>query len=133
MWVGFCLNTRKRLIVEISYYGYQKEYRPLYKIVLAIFTIALCVKDQHIFIWQSLEILKNFSWSFFKNNWIIAFYLKVLRLKTQHFHIKLPCQKLMLRGIEWGVQNWPFTKNGVLPLKLLFFWNFNFSVRVSYN
>ena len=45
--------------------------------------------------------------------------MKLLRRKTQHFHRKLPCQKLMLRQIEWGVQNGPFPKNGVLPITKL--------------
>ena len=30
----------------------------------------------------------------------------------------------MLRRIEWGVQNGPITKNGVLPVISLFFENF---------
>ena len=30
----------------------------------------------------------------------------------------------MLRRIEWGVQNGPITKNGVLPVTSLFFENF---------
>ena len=50
-----------------------------------------------------------------------VFQLKVLRLKTQHIHIKLPGQKLMLRQIEWGVPNGPITKNGVLPETTSFF------------
>ena len=32
------------------------------------------------------------------------FYLKVLRLKRQHFDTKLPYQKSLLRQIEWEVQ-----------------------------
>ena len=28
-------------------------------------------------------------------------------MEVQHFHTKLPCQKLMLRQIERGVQNGP--------------------------
>ena len=38
----------------------------------------------------------------------------------------------MLRQIEWGVQNGPITKNGVLPVKALFFWNFYFGLSISY-
>ena len=34
------------------------------------------------------------------------------------------CQKPMLRRIEWGVQNGPITKDGVLPVTSLFFENF---------
>ena len=40
----------------------------------------------------------------------------VLRMKAQHSHTKLPCQKPMLRQIEWGVQNKPVRKNGLLSL-----------------
>ena len=38
----------------------------------------------------------------------------------------------MLRQIEWGVQNEPITKNGLLPLTASFFLKFNWSVRISY-
>ena len=48
----------------------------------------------------------------------------MLRLKTKHFHIQLPRQKLLLRQIECDVQNGPITKNGVLPVLLYFFENF---------
>ena len=39
----------------------------------------------------------------------------------------------MIRQIEWGVQNGPITKNGVLPVTKLFFQKFCFSLRTSYN
>ena len=44
----------------------------------------------------------NFKASFLKKkkNWSKAFYLKALRLKTQHFHTKLLCQKPMLTQTE---------------------------------
>ena len=57
----------------------------------------------------------------YSKNWSIVFKLQVLRLKMQHFHTKLPCQKPILRQIEWGVQNGPTTKNGVIPVTTLFF------------
>ena len=57
--------------------------------------------------------------------------MKVLRLKTHHFHTKLLGQKLILRQIEWGAQNGPITKNGVLPPTPLFFSKLNFSIRTS--
>ena len=37
----------------------------------------------------------------------------------------------MLRQIEWGVQNGPITKNGVLPVTILFFRKFCFSLRTT--
>ena len=39
----------------------------------------------------------------------------------QNFYTKLPCEKPILSQIEWGVQNGPTTKNGVLPIPTLFF------------
>ena len=53
-------------------------------------------------------------------------------MKAQHFHTKLPYQKLMLRQIEWGVQNGPITMNGVLPAITSFFRKFYFSLKTSY-
>ena len=60
------------------------------------------------------------------------FELKTLRLKTHHFHTKLPHQKPMIRQIEWWLQNGPIKKNGDLPVTSLFFWKFCFSLRTSY-
>ena len=59
----------------------------------------------------------------------VTFWLKVLRLKVQHFHIKRLCQKPMLRQKEWGVENGPITKNGVFPVTTLFFRKFCSNIR----
>ena len=61
----------------------------------------------------------NFEKNFLKNKNLKKspiFYLKVLRSKTQHFHTKLLCQKLILRQIEWEMHNGPIAENGVLAL-----------------
>ena len=58
--------------------------------------------------------------------------MKPLRLKTNHFHPKLPYQKPILRQIKWWRQNGPIPKKGVLPVTTLFFWKFCFSLRTSY-
>ena len=44
-------------------------------------------------------------------------------MKVQHFHAKLPCRKpnLMLRQIEWVVQNGLITKNWLLRVTTTFF------------
>ena len=60
------------------------------------------------------------------------FSLKSTTIENATFLAKLPCQKAMLRQIEWGVQNGPMTRNGVLPLTTLFFSKFDFSIRISY-
>ena len=56
---------------------------------------------------------------------------------VKHFKIKLPCQKPMLRKIEWetrNAQDGPIIKSGVLPLttSFFFFLELNLSVRVSH-
>ena len=50
----------------------------------------------------------------------------------QHFYTKLLYQKPMLRQIEWGVQNGPITKVGVLQARTSFVRKFCFSLRTSY-
>ena len=67
----------------------------------------------------SLEILNVFI-SFEKLEY--RFQFKILRWKTQRFHTKRPCQKPILRQIEWGmgIQHGPITKCGVC-LNLLYF------------
>ena len=42
-------------------------------------------------------------------------------METPHFHRKLSSQNPVLRQIELRVQNGPVTKNGILPLTTLFF------------
>ena len=88
--------------------------------------------------WHSLEILiifntftlKQLFWktkTFFKRL-EYHFLVKALRLKTQHFHTNLPCQKWMLRHI----QNGRIMKNGVLAVAAAFFWKFCFILRTFY-
>ena len=56
----------------------------------------------------------------FLKTWSTVSQFRVLFMKEQHFHTKPPCQKSMLRQIEWGVQNRPITKNGLSPLTTSF-------------
>ena len=63
----------------------------------------------------------------FLKNWSIVSELKVLQF---HFYKKLPCQKPMLRQIEWEVQNGPIRKNGYFVTDLSF-GKFNFIIRTS--
>ena len=67
--------------------------------------------------------LKQIFWkreTFFKKL-EYCFLVQSTAVETQHFHTKLLYQKPMLRQIEWGPQNGPITKSGVLPLTTLFF------------
>ena len=88
------------------------------------------------------ESFKRFQYSNFETDFLenenllqkteVVFELKALRLKTHHFHTKLPYQRPMLRQIKWWLQNGPIKKKGVLPVTTLFFWKFCFSLRTSY-
>ena len=77
------------------------------------------------------QIFRKTKTFFWKTGVIYRFLVKVLRVKTHHFHEKLPCQKPMFRQIEWGVQNELITKSGVLTVTTLFSWKFCFSLRTS--
>ena len=68
----------------------------------------------------------------FQKAGIPFFSWKHFRLKTHHFHIKLPYQKPVLKQIKWWVQTGPITKNGILPVATQFFWKFCFSLSTSY-
>ena len=115
------------------YWGFSK-----WASVWEIFKMAL----GHVFMWQSVEMLKNVNiltlrQTFRKTKTIFKkldyrFLVESNKNKTHHFHIKLPLQKPMLKQTEWWQQNWPITKNRVLPVTNLFFWKFCFSLRTSY-
>ena len=73
--------------------------------VVGISKIALHSRYQRVFISQSLKILNIFNtltkkWELSSKDWSTYFLLKVVRLKTQHFHTKRLCQKPMLGRIE---------------------------------
>ena len=111
--------------------------------VRGIFKIAVPLRDRHVFMWQSVEILNVLNTltlkqifaktkTFFKEL-EYRFLVESTKIETHHFHTKLPCQKPMLKLIiEWWVQNGSITKNGVLPVITLFFWKFCFGLGTSY-
>ena len=58
--------------------------------------------------------------------------MHTIRLRTHHFPIKMPYQQLMLRQIEWWVQNGPITRNGVFYVTTLFVFKFCFGLPTFY-
>ena len=54
------------------------------------------------------------------------------KIANAKFPRKTACQMPMLRQMEWGVQNRPIAKNGVLPITTLYFWKICFNMRTSY-
>ena len=55
------------------------------------------------------------------------FLLESTKIENVTFPYKTLRQKPVLRQIEWGVQNGPITKNGVLLVTTLYFGKFYFS------
>ena len=79
------------------------------------------LKDRRIFMWQLQKILNIFTalalkqvfWKTksFYEKLECHFLVEISTIENDIFHTKLPCQKPMLRQIEWGVQNGPITKD----------------------
>ena len=65
--------------------------------------------------WKAKIIFKNLEYSFL---------IESTKLKAEHFHTKLPCQKPMLRQIECGVQNGLSQRTGFSLDTTLFLWTF---------
>ena len=79
IWVGFCLNNEKCFFSKVSFLSQRKEHRFFSKTVLGIFKIALRLRDRHVFMWQSVEILNVFN----------TLTLKQIFWKTKTFFKKL--------------------------------------------
>ena len=75
---------------------------------------------------------QTFKETFFKKL-EYRFLVESIEIENASFHTKLPYQKSMLRQMEWWVQNWLITRNGVLPLTNLFFRKFCFRLRTFTN
>ena len=56
-WIVFYLNTGQHFFLDVLLQSQQKKQRFFWKMVLGDFKRALHLKDQHVFIWQSLKIL----------------------------------------------------------------------------
>ena len=65
----------------------------------------------HIF-WETETFSKKLEYQFL---------VETTKIENASFYLKLLCKKLMLRQIEWRLQNGPFTKSGVLLVTTLLF------------
>ena len=80
-----------------------------------------------------MTISEKFEWFQYFNLETDFWKTKTVFKKLEYlFYTKLAYQTLMLRQIEWWLQNGPITKNGVLPVTTFFLWKFCFSFRTSY-
>ena len=92
----------------------------------------LCGNHQKFWTFSILQLWNKFSEKrkHFPKKLSTVFQLKLQRLKTQHCHIKLPRQ--MSRQLEEEVQSVSINKDDILPVTILFFWKFCFSLRTSH-
>ena len=134
IWVGFVLTLENAFSQSFHFEANRKSIDSPKKTVLGIFKITLRLRDRHVFMWQSLEILTDFNiltlkqifWktkTFFKRL-DYRFSVESTKIENASFHKKLTYQQPMLRKMEWWLQNGPISKNGVLPATTLFFENF---------
>ena len=126
IWVGFCLNSGKRLILEVSFKAWI-----LLNNGTRDFQTSHSFERSACFYVQPLEILNDFTtlmltqiiWkekTFFKKL-EYHFLVESTKIESAIFPQKLSYQKPMLREIESKVQNGPITNNRILPITALFF------------
>ena len=114
----FLSQHRKTLLCRVFIWKWTEKIN-LFKKCVRNFWNSSSVKRYAYFYVATKGDFKCFEKNFLKNKNLKKspiFYLKVLRSKTQHFHTKLLCQKLILRQIEWEMHNGPIAENGVLAL-----------------
>ena len=70
IWAGICLNTGKHFFLEVWFQSQQKEHSSFLKTVLEIFKTAYCLRDWHVFMWWSVEILNIFKYFNFETDFL---------------------------------------------------------------
>ena len=106
---------------------------------LGIFKTALYLRDRHIFMWQSLELLNVFNTLTLKRFfWYTKTFLNKLEyrflfeIKTATFPYKTALSKANVKLNWMGGTKWTYHKERSFSITTLFFWKFNFSIRTSY-
>ena len=109
-----------------------------------IFKIALGFRDWQVFTWKSLKILKFSILWIWNNNYEKGkpfskklenrFFVESTKIENATFSLKTALSEVnvWLNSGEWGVQNGPIRKNGILPVTTSFFGRFCFSIRTFY-
>ena len=101
------------------------------------------MRDRHVFVCKSVEILNIFYTLTFKQIFSktqtlfkkpeYCFLVESTKIGNASFPSKTALLEAnIIRQIECGVQNEPITKNGVLPVTTLFFRKFCYNLRNSY-
>ena len=110
--------------------------------VLGIFKMAFHLRDGHVFMWQSLKILNDFNnltlkYIFWKTQTLfkkLEYHdlVEITKIDNITFPYKTALSEVMLRQIEWGVQNGPITRTRVLPVTTFLFPKFCFHLGTLY-
>ena len=114
--------------------------------VQGIFKIALCLRDRHVFMWQSVKILNVFNtltlrqifckMKSFCEKLVCCFSVESTRIENASFPYKTAISEANVETnrmvtTKWNGE-WIFAKNRVLPVTTLVFWKFYSSLRTSY-
>ena len=143
IWVGFCLNTGKRFVLEVSFYSQQKEHRFFQKTVLGIIKLALCLRD--VFMWQSVENFERFQYFNFETNFLrnenlfqkleYCFLVESTKneynISKQNYPVRSHVKTNKISSTKWTYHK----ERGFASNYFIFSKNFqhkNFSIRTSY-
>ena len=110
--------------------------------ILGIFKIALCLRDRHVFMWQSLKILNVFNtltlkqifWktkNFFEKLQY-PFLVESTMIEIASFPYKTAISEANVKTYKIVTTKWTYQKEQSLPVTTLFFWKFCFNLRTSY-
>ena len=131
IWVGFCLNT---LFLRGFILQQQERHRFFWKTALALFKIALRLRDQHAFMWHDFNIL-TLTQIFWKTKTFLkkleySFLVESNKIENAIFLYKTALSSAIVKTN--GIVTTKWNKNGDLLVTTLFFWKFSFSIRTSY-
>ena len=116
---GFILKPRERAQTLLKNGTRDFQNSPAFERSVCFYAITTGNFDCfHYFIFDA-NFLKDEN--LFQKTGVPFLQFKILRLKAQYFHTKLPCQKPMLRPIEWTYHKGrSFATNYFIFLKFLF-------------
>ena len=138
IWVGICLNSGKRFFLRGFILKPTERAQVLLKTVLGIFKIPLHLRDRHVFMWQSLEILNVFYtlklifWkpqTRFKKSAALFFSYQI---QSATFPYKTALSEANVKASRMVNTKWAYHKERSFAVTILFFRKFCFILRTSY-
>ena len=115
IWVGFCFNTGKQFFLEVFLKPTEKT-----ETLLEIFKTALRLRDQHVLMWQSLEILivfytltsKKIFWKTktFSKKLECCFLVESTKIENAAFQYKIALSDANVKTNKTGSSKWAYRK-----------------------